>query len=310
MTGKPNKIIKLSPISAGNAWIFSYNQKDYDVDGAMSSLQRIDWGIKNITAKGKVKENDVVYLYGSKPVQAIMYRCRVVKSGKTHTTIDDTEFGGNPSGTPGDWVEIEIDCKYANGGLSRKELLKHGFSGRQISQFHIKDLKLIAFLQKFDADKNHIENVSRNADKKGNIKEKRILKEIDETPLKGKEREAFVNVRVNQGIFRERLLKCYPNKCCLCDVESPQLLVASHIKPWSECKEEERLDSDNGFLMCPSHDKLFDKHLITFENDGSIRISDSLTDNDRKGMHIKPGMKIKLTDGNKKYLKHHRKAFK
>lgn len=101
------------------------------------------------------------------------------------------------------------------------------------------------------------------------------------------------------------MLKKY-NRCCLCEVENPTLLIASHIKPWVESEPEEKLDVDNGFLMCPNHDKLFDKGYITFDDDGKIIISDRLTENDRVFLNVNSRMHIELTESNKKYLKFHR----
>ena len=54
------------------------------------------------------------------------------------------------------------------------------------------------------------------------------------------------------------MLKKYHSKCCLCGVDDDALLVASHIKPWAKSDEHEKLDLDNGLLLCPNHDKLFD----------------------------------------------------
>ena len=65
----------------------------------------------------------------------------------------------------------------------------------------------------------------------------------------GETKDAVIKQRVNQGGFRERLLSRYEH-CVLCQVNEPQLLIASHIKPWNESTPEERLDRDNGFLMC------------------------------------------------------------
>lgn len=65
------------------------------------------------------------------------------------------------------------------------------------------------------------------------------------------------------------MLKRY-NRCCLCEMENPEFLIASHIKPWAESERKEKLDVNNGFLMCPNHDRIFDKGYITFDDDGKI----------------------------------------
>lgn len=133
----------------------------------------------------------------------------------------------------------------------------------------------------------------------------KIEEEISSLNIDGASKKAVVNVRVNQGKFRDFLLKRY-KKCCLCGVENYALLTASHIKPWAESESKEQLDIDNGFLMCPNHDKLFDKGYITFDDDGKIIISDRLTENDRVFLNVNSTMHIDLIGNNKKYLKFHR----
>lgn len=138
-------------------------------------------------------------------------------------------------------------------------------------------------------------------------KSKTIDKEIDQLHLRGEDREAVVKVRVNQKDFREILLKRY-NKCCLCGVSNPDLLIASHIKPWRECLPEEKLDIDNGFLLCPNHDWLFDKGFISFSDDGIIIISSDLSSTDSVFTNVRAEMKIQLTEKNRQYLSYHRNS--
>ena len=139
---------------------------------------------------------------------------------------------------------------------------------------------------------------------------KEIEQEIDTMDLDGETKQALVNIRVNQTVFRKRLLRRY-NSCCLCGIEKNELLRASHIKPWSVSEPAEKLDVDNGFLLCPNHDALFDQGLISFKNDGTIIMSSELSNVDRAALGIDARMKIVITNGNLKYLKYHReKVFK
>ncbi len=133
----------------------------------------------------------------------------------------------------------------------------------------------------------------------------RIDREIIQLDIHGEERDALVKIRVNQGEFRKRLMNRY-GKCCLCGVAETSVLTASHIKPWSQSESFEKLDIDNGFLLCPNHDKLFDKGLISFDDEGRIMISEKLSDTDRVFMNADPSMRIALTDENKGYLAYHR----
>lgn len=113
----------------------------------------------------------------------------------------------------------------------------------------------------------------------------------------------------NQSEFRKRLIKRYGAKCCLCGVSDKRLLFASHIKAWKDSDLKEKIDVDNGFLLCPNHDHLFDKHLIAFDDEGKIMISSILSKNDRIFMNVKENMIVNLRDGNMKYLEFHRSKF-
>lgn len=142
--------------------------------------------------------------------------------------------------------------------------------------------------------------------REANISVDTITEEINDLNHQGQSKEAVIKVRVNQGIFRDKLLQRF-SSCCLCGVSNQNLLIASHIKPWSVCEPEEKLDSDNGFLMCPNHDRLFDQGWITFADDGKIIITDELLKNDRIALNVRENMSILLTDKNRKYLQYHRK---
>ena len=134
-----------------------------------------------------------------------------------------------------------------------------------------------------------------------------LEKDIDslQDSIQGYTRDAVIKARVNQSVFRKRLLGRY-HKCCLCGVCNPNLLAASHIKPWVDSKPLEKVDADNGFLFCPNHDRLFDQGFISFDDSGKILISKDLLAYDRLFTNVAEDMKIHLTDGNKPYLSYHR----
>ena len=120
------------------------------------------------------------------------------------------------------------------------------------------------------------------------------------------EREAFFKERIGQSLLKEKLLKEKRN-CELCGINKKELLIASHIKPWSESNDVERLDINNVLLLCPTHDKLFDKGYISFKNDGKIIISDELDEINRTFSNVNSEMKITIKEEQKKYLEYHRK---
>jgi len=123
------------------------------------------------------------------------------------------------------------------------------------------------------------------------------------------ERKGLVTSRVGQGWYRQEILKKWGNECPITGCSLTEVLISSHIKRWSESNEDERLDRDNGILLSPNIDSLFDKHLITFEDDGSIIISNKIAKKDLDVLGINRSIKLKVDDGMKKYLLHHRSKF-
>lgn len=104
--------------------------------------------------------------------------------------------------------------------------------------------------------------------------------ETIDLPREGKEREAMVKVRVNQSFFRKSVLLSYQNQCCITGLAIPELLVASHIIPWSK-NLKEACNPENGLCLNALHDKAFDKGLITITSDFKIELSEKLVK--RKG---------------------------
>lgn len=122
----------------------------------------------------------------------------------------------------------------------------------------------------------------------------------------GVEKDAIVKVRINQDKFRSGLLRKYNGKCCLCGVDEDAVLVASHIRPWNQSDAHEKLDLDNGLLLCPNHDRLFDRGFISFDDQGVILISDKLSNNSKVFMNVHERMHIEVSDDNREYIKYHR----
>jgi len=86
------------------------------------------------------------------------------------------------------------------------------------------------------------------------------------------EREALVLARRGQGLFRERVQEI-ERRCRITHVDRPEHLRASHCKPWRDSTHSERLDPENGLLLTPSIDHLFDRGFISFEDGGRLLVS-------------------------------------
>jgi putative restriction endonuclease len=122
-------------------------------------------------------------------------------------------------------------------------------------------------------------------------------------------REQLLRARRGQGIFRQRVLDREP-VCRITGLATPNLLIASHIKPWRACgSAAERLDGANGLMLAPHADFLFDRGLLGFEDDGRPMFSSKLTegDADKLGMRaIQRPAAAPLHDSSRSYLNHHR----
>ncbi|MEY6553284.1 HNH endonuclease [Bacillus cereus] len=111
--------------------------------------------------------------------------------------------------------------------------------------------------------------------------------------------------RRGQNKFKRKLL-LNSQECAICGIDEPSLLIASHIKPWKDSSNIERMDLNNGILLCPNHDKLFDKGYITFSDQGKLLISSFLSEEIVVKTSIGINIDIKVSHESKKYLGWHR----
>lgn len=114
-----------------------------------------------------------------------------------------------------------------------------------------------------------------------------FVEDLNET-----EREAMIKTRVGQGPFRDALIKRWGG-CSVTSCRAHDLLIASHIKPWSNCTTPaERLGAANGLLLTPNLDRLFDRGLITFDDRFRIRISPRLRPGDALHMNVHQNLRL------------------
>lgn len=89
-------------------------------------------------------------------------------------------------------------------------------------------------------------------------------------------RLALVESRLGQGQFRKMVLLNEPI-CRVTGTSNSDFLIASHIKPWRNCNNDERLDANNGLMLAPHVDRLFDRGWISFSDDGDLLTSEALS---------------------------------
>ena len=124
------------------------------------------------------------------------------------------------------------------------------------------------------------------------------------------ERSGLVTSRVGQGFYRQQLLEKFGGTCAATDCGPSEILIASHIVPWKAASDEERLDVENGILLSPNYDALFDRHLISFADDGCILVSALLDDDVIEGLGINRLATISVSPGMRPYLQRHRERLR
>ena len=128
-----------------------------------------------------------------------------------------------------------------------------------------------------------------------------IAEEIPET-----EKEQLVRSRRGQGLFRQRVLQIEP-QCRLTGVNDQSFLIASHIKPWRDCANDERLDGSNGLMLAPHIDKLFDRGWISFSDNGDL-LSALGAEQVMAAWNVDPNKNVgKFHPEQCRYLDHHRR---
>ncbi len=141
--------------------------------------------------------------------------------------------------------------------------------------------------------------------------ERRLEQQLVNDPaVKETQRQAIIRARTGQGLFRDRVSKI-ESRCRITGVENPVHLVASHCKPWRDSNNEERLDGENGLLLTPSIDHLFDRGFIGFEDSGELIISPVAHRPSLERMGIDTSRIVNVggfTGGQKQFLDFHRNA--
>lgn len=264
-------------------WLIPANINKYDFISAFNQLENLDW-----TQKANYNIGDIVYIYGSLPYQKIMYKTEVININiKKEEIIDDEKFWVDNHIPTEDtsYIKLKLISKYDNDKLSLKNLQENGVKRAPQGPMRLKN-NTLSYIEKVEMEilLDFIANKNEDLDM---------------------EKEAIVKVRLQQGVFRKRLIE-KDGKCRICGVNDKRFLIASHIKPWNVSNDMEKIDYNNGLLLCPNHDHLFDKGYISFKENGRIMISKEIEENMRILLNIFSEIKININYKEKKYMKYHR----
>src|SRR6516165_7756313 len=141
--------------------------------------------------------------------------------------------------------------------------------------------------------------------------ERKLEQELASDPnIEETERLAIIRARNGQGLFKDRVSNI-ESRCRITGVDNPVHLVASHCKPWRDSTNEERLNGENGLLLTPSIDHLFDRGFIGFENSGDLIISPVAHRPSLQKMGVETNRVINagtFTEGQREFLVYHRNA--
>ncbi|MEQ3702106.1 HNH endonuclease [Thalassolituus sp.] len=140
-----------------------------------------------------------------------------------------------------------------------------------------------------------------------------LEKQLEElsSETKGTEIERLVRQRVGQQSYRSAMMNYWGGCCSVTGIAVPEVLRASHAKPWSECStDNERLNVFNGFLLSANLDSLFDRFLITFCDSGNLLISSTINTQQCSLLGIDKPLKLRwIAENHLVYLQYHRKRF-
>jgi len=120
------------------------------------------------------------------------------------------------------------------------------------------------------------------------------------------EREATVRQRVGQNLFREGLMALWGGRCAITGLDVPELLRASHAKPWADSNDVERLDVYNGLLLAAHWDAAFDAGLVTVGAGGALVVSPALLESSQAVLGFTSAMGVRLQPQHHPYFQWHR----
>lgn len=215
-----------------------------------------------------------------------------VVDGVERISILKTDWEGSSAGFPERKRHVAALREDAEGyGVLCTAKDKHSVGSRTIKSF---DEETLIRFGKVIEDGNHIyaeiagripvEDLARNRTATSTLLPD--IKSILNRRIEDTTKEALVNARVGQGLFRAQVLSNWNRQCCVTGSRTLDAIRASHIKPWRNSTNEERLDPNNGLPLIATLDALFDAGLISFADNGDALVSKRLDREETKILGI------------------------
>ena len=246
----------------------------------------------------RVESGDLIFSYVKRQIVAVSVANESFKPGPRPPEWANSNYPVNGRRISVTFTDIEGSISLADLPQALRTIAqqKYGFidSAGNANQGYL--FGLDGRVGRFLADKCGVENIAQGV--------------MESAADSGATTTEIINLRTSrlgQGQFRNDVLRHWGNKCCVSGLDVPPLLVASHIKPWTDSNDRERLDPDNGLLLGPAYDAVFDRGLCSFNEKGDLIKSSWLSEEQLVLLGItKNAQIVQLTSGHQSYLEYHR----
>ena len=303
-------------------WVNQNQTLKYEITGGYmwSPKTKANGGInKFYDFMTEVEAGDVVFSFADTKISFIG-----IATGKAYSSSKPSEFDGNESWSNDGWLvpvefyELKNSIRPKNYIESIKPHLPNKYSplqdngngnqGVYLTEVPIDLANALSRLlagqvqdiieQHADEGLTYIEVGNADAEAVNDIRQRKDIQETEKLRL--------VKARNGQGIFKNRLREVEQG-CRVTSLTDVKYLIASHIKPWAKSDDFEKLDGNNGLLLSPHIDKLFDNGYISFENNGSMIISPKLNTDTLSLWGVNMNENVgSFNSEQQKYLQYHR----
>jgi hypothetical protein len=256
--------------SEGNHWLLQVNPKVWDIGGYLSAGHKIDrWAISQHKNSIKSGERFILWLSGSNG--------GVIGWGRMGSKLDpnlkspNDQYWEKPKSHRTEYFSLSVDDMFLDSPIPRNVLKDDPVFGKSIifraaqsgNAIRVTEDEWVAFEGQLQA----LKGMFALDDDELELRRINLDSSISST-----EKQSLTKSRVGQGLYRSRL-QAIESRCRVTGVSDAQLLTASHIKPWSVSSDAEKLDGNNGLFLSPHIDRLFDRGLISFSDNGGLLVS-------------------------------------